>query len=119
MDYAPNVFYSLESQTKPNYWLDPERGSRSSTSSRTSGSATPSSLERWPDMWLNEGFATWSEWIWTERSPAARPAQEQFDELYAIPEDSAAGQDLWFPAPNALGRRVRAVPHARSTTAAP
>jgi aminopeptidase N len=24
-------------------------------------------LERWPDMWLNEGFATWSEWIWTER----------------------------------------------------
>ena len=25
VDYAPNVFFSLESQTKPNYWVLPER----------------------------------------------------------------------------------------------
>ena len=58
-------------------------------------------LEQWPDMWLNEGFATWSEWIWTEHTTDTSAA-EQFDALYAIPEDSAAGQDLWFPAPNEL-----------------
>jgi aminopeptidase N len=58
-------------------------------------------LERWPDMWLNEGFATWSEWIWSERTDG-QSADAQFDALYATPEDSAAGQDLWFPAPNGL-----------------
>jgi aminopeptidase N len=58
-------------------------------------------LERWPDMWLNEGFATWSEWIWFERN-GGPTAQQQFDALYATPEDSDAGQDLWFPAPNGL-----------------
>jgi aminopeptidase N len=52
-------------------------------------------------MWLNEGFATWSEWIWFERN-GGPTAQEQFDDLYATPEDSDAGQDLWFPAPNGL-----------------
>ena len=23
-------------------------------------------LKDWPDIWLNEGFATWSNWIWSE-----------------------------------------------------
>ena len=58
-------------------------------------------LEHWSDMWLNEGFATWSEWIWFEKR-GGTTAQQQFDALYATPEDSAAGQDLWFPAPNRL-----------------
>ena len=101
VDYAPNVFYSLESQTKPNYWVIPsELTIVHELAHQWFGDAVV--LERWPDMWLNEGFATWSEWIWTEAKPGGQSAQEQFDELYAIPEDSAAGEDLWFPAPNAL-----------------
>jgi aminopeptidase N len=59
------------------------------------------SLAKWPDMWLNEGFATWSEWIWSERH-GGDTARQFFDNLYATPEDSAAGEDLWFPAPAAL-----------------
>jgi Peptidase family M1 domain len=23
-------------------------------------------LAQWPDIWLHEGFATWSEWMWSE-----------------------------------------------------
>jgi aminopeptidase N len=100
VDWAPNVFYSLESQTKPNYWHIPT----SSTvvhelAHQWFGDSI--SLAKWPDMWLNEGFATWSEWIWSERHRGAT-AQQFFDELYATPEDSPEGVDLWFPAPNAL-----------------
>jgi aminopeptidase N len=101
VDYAPNVFYSLESQTKPNYWVIPSEATIvHELAHMWFGDAVV--LERWPDMWLNEGFATWSEWIWTEHKPGGKSAQQQFDELYATPEDSSAGEDLWFPAPNAL-----------------
>jgi aminopeptidase N len=100
VDYAPNVFYSLESQTKPNYWVIPsELTIVHELAHQWFGDAVV--LERWPDMWLNEGFATWSEWIWNEHR-GVKSAQQQFDELYATPEDSSAGEDLWFPAPNAL-----------------
>jgi aminopeptidase N len=101
VDYAPNVFYSLESQTKPNYWVIPsELTIVHELAHMWFGDAVV--LERWPDMWLNEGFATWSEWRWTESRPGGKSAAQQFDELYATPEDSADGQDLWFPAPNGL-----------------
>ena len=110
MDWAPNVFYSLESQTRPMYW-------------RVVGESTvvheiahmwfgdSVSLELWPDIWLNEGFATWSEWIYSEMN-GGRTAAEFFDELYATPEDSDAGEDLWFPAPNAIPGPGADVPHA-------
>jgi aminopeptidase N len=101
VDYAPNVFYSLESQTKPNYWVIPsELTIVHELAHMWFGDAVV--LERWPDMWLNEGFATWSEWRWTESRPGGKSAAQQFDDLYEIPEDSAEGQDLWFPAPNGL-----------------
>ena len=100
VDWADNVFYSLESQTKPNYWHVTNTATIvHEIAHQWFGNAVV--LERWPDMWLNEGFATWSEWIWFEKT-GGRTAQQEFDALYAIPEDSDAGQDLWFPAPNAL-----------------
>lgn len=102
VDWAPDVFYSLESQTKPNYWHIPTEATVvHELAHQWFGDAV--ALEEWPDMWLNEGFATWSEWIWFERTdPTGPSAQDQFDALYATPEDSSAGQDLWFPAPNGL-----------------
>jgi aminopeptidase N len=100
VDWADNVFYSLESQTKPNYWHIPTEGTVvHEIAHQWFGDALV--LERWPDMWLNEGFATWSEWIWSERT-GGPTAEELFDDLYATPEDSDAGRDLWFPAPNGL-----------------
>jgi aminopeptidase N len=100
IDWAPHVFYSLESQTKPNYWRIPDEDTLvHELAHQWFGDAVV--LERWPDMWLNEGFATWSEWIWNEKMHGV-PAQDRFDALYDIPEDSTAGRDLWFPAPNGL-----------------
>jgi aminopeptidase N len=100
VDWAPEVGYALESQTKPNYDRIPSAGTVvHELAHQWFGDSV--AITVWPDIWLNEGFATWSEWIYTERHGGAT-AQENFDELYAIPEDSDDGQDLWFPAPAAL-----------------
>jgi aminopeptidase N len=100
VDWAPNVFYSLESQTRPMYWRIPSEATVvHELAHMWFGDSI--SLEVWPDIWLNEGFATWSEWIWSERN-GGESAAATFDRLYATPEDSDAGQDLWFPAPAAL-----------------
>src|SRR5215211_218484 len=42
---------------------------------------------RWQDIWLNEGFATYAEWLWEEHEGRATP-QETFEATYdAIPAD--------------------------------
>ncbi|MEU9186872.1 M1 family metallopeptidase [Streptomyces sp. NPDC048484] len=38
--------------------------------------------ESWRDMWLNEGFATYAEWLWAE-DHGGDSAEEVFDLLYA------------------------------------
>ncbi|MFF6997437.1 M1 family metallopeptidase [Streptomyces sp. NPDC008313] len=59
-------------------------------------SVTP---ETWRDMWLNEGFATYAEWMW-EEDHGGDSAQDVFDALYSgeyydSPSDDEA---LWaFP----------------------
>jgi aminopeptidase N len=100
MDWAPNVFYSLESQGRANYWrVVGESTVVHEIAHQWFGNAV--TLAYWPDIWLNEGFATWSEWIYDERH-GGPTAQETFEEIYATPEEGEAGEDLWFPAPAAL-----------------
>jgi aminopeptidase N len=39
-------------------------------------------IRQWRDIWLNEGFATYAEWLWAEHD-GGRRVQESFDEQYA------------------------------------
>ena len=39
-------------------------------------------LERWRDIWLNEGFATYAEWLWQEHERRGT-VQQSFDRRYA------------------------------------
>jgi aminopeptidase N len=47
-------------------------------------------LERWQDIWLNEGFASYAEWLWSEHEGLGT-AQQIFEKQYATPATSA----LW------------------------
>jgi aminopeptidase N len=48
------------------------------------------SLRQWRDIWLNEGFATYAEWLWTEHE-AEGSAQNAFDIQYS----RAASDPFW------------------------
>ena len=79
------VGYALETQTRPVY----SRVAREATvphelAHQWFGNTV--SPERWQDIWLNEGWATYAEWLWSEGTEVAT-AQELFDDVMAIPAD--------------------------------
>ncbi len=60
-------------------------------------------LEGWQHIWLNEGFATYTEWLWSEHEGRAT-AQETFDSFASIPADDPFFWSVTIgdPGPDAL-----------------
>ncbi|MFI1507649.1 M1 family metallopeptidase [Streptomyces sp. NPDC020597] len=92
VDHAPNVGYALETQTRPVYDRAPSLSTLVHESAHQwFGDSV--SLTSWKDIWLNEGFATYAEWLYAEQH-GGDSAQKSFDDLYALP----ATDELWaFP----------------------
>jgi aminopeptidase N len=80
------VNYALETQSRPVYGNTFFRGGPNSivvaheVAHQWFGDSV--STERWKDIWLNEGFATYAEWLWQEHQGEAT-VQESFDRQYA------------------------------------
>lgn len=92
VDYAPQLGYALETQSRPIYAFVPERTLLvHETAHQWFGDSV--GLERWPNIWLNEGLATWTEWYYAERH-GGRSADEIFKALYRVP---ASKKGLWNP----------------------
>jgi aminopeptidase N len=98
VDDAKNVGYSLETQTKPVFDRVPNEATLAHELSHMwyGDSVT---LTEWPDIWLHEGFATWSEWIWSEHE-GHKSAHQWFETLYNTP---AKDTGFWTPPPGDPG----------------
>jgi aminopeptidase N len=98
VDSAKVVGYSLETQTKPVFDRMPDEATLVHELSHMwfGDSVT---LTTWPDIWLHEGFATWSEWIWSEYQ-GNKSAAQWFKGLYNTPAQNTV---FWTPPPGAPG----------------
>ena len=103
VDNAPEVGYALESQTKSMYDQTPSALTVvHEVSHQWFGDAV--TLKVWPDIWLAEGFATFSEWIYTSGTagrPRRRPSttctrRPADDEIWTVPPGNVGGPEFLF-----------------------
>ncbi|WP_041829583.1 M1 family metallopeptidase [Actinoplanes missouriensis] len=91
--------FALETQTRPNYSSAFfRRGANTYVVAHENAHqwfGDSVSVAEWKHIWLNEGFASYAEWLWSEKNDEGT-AQEIFDYLYATYPDDA---DIWTTAP--------------------
>jgi aminopeptidase N len=94
VDRAPRVGYALETQTRPIY-NSPPSGQLVAHELAHQWLGNNITLNEWSQIWLNEGFAQWSQWLWAE-SEGGQTLTERVDELCEIP---ASQRKFWNPPP--------------------
>ena len=108
VDDFPNLGFALEIQTRPVYsmaffneFADPaDSVVVHELAHQWTGDHV--ALAAWQHIWLNEGFATYAEWLWSEHQ--GRPtAQQWFDFITSEPADSTFWDlEIGDPGPNHL-----------------
>ncbi|MFF9605869.1 M1 family metallopeptidase [Streptomyces sp. NPDC014684] len=91
VDDMPEAGFSLEVQSKPAYSaVRNEATIVHELAHQWFGDSV--SVARWKDTWLNEGFATYAQWLWAEHQ-GTRSAHDSFRAAYdARPADSSFWQ---------------------------
>jgi hypothetical protein len=92
VDNDPGIGFALENQTRPIYSTDffqvdgPDNDSVITHELAHQWTGDNLALGRWQDIWLNEGFATYLEWLWSEHEGRAT-AKDNFDLFASFPAD--------------------------------
>jgi len=103
--YVPNVRagFALETQTRPFYSSDDfDKGANVSVVVHELAHqwyGDDVSVHRWKDIWLNEGFASYAQWLWSEHEGEGT-AQELADYTYS---QHKAGDAFWKVKPGDPG----------------
>jgi aminopeptidase N len=103
--YVPNVtaHFSLEAQTRvfysPNFFTTKTNTNVVSHELAHQWWGDDVSLERWSDIWLNEGFASYAQWLWAEHEHTGTPQQL----AQAVYDSYPASDPFWTVKPGDPG----------------
>ncbi|WP_067455179.1 M1 family metallopeptidase [Actinomadura macra] len=89
-----DVAFSLETQSRPIYGYKPDTATIvHELAHQWFGNSV--SVSRWKDVWLNEGFATYAEWLWDEQH-GGPTVKQTFDNLYGKSDNWPYYDELWI-----------------------